>query len=236
MKSLVYYLAKINENYPEIEQLTVKDYNELSGQIEKDIENGVQNSAAVDKLIKRSYQYFRYLAQKYVDLNLSNYDFDDYLSYFYLRIIKSVKKRYNDGNWFKNYKAYERYLYTNVRYTLNKLQKRANEPKAKRFDENSLNELAVSQFEELLKEINQKELSIIIKEFINHLTPRTRDMVYDYYGLNCPRLTPAEIAEKYHCSAKSVHTLVYDALKRLKWQNYNKALLNLGLSCRDFLD
>ena len=40
MKSLVYYLAKINENYPEIEQLTVKDYDELSRQILEDMKNG----------------------------------------------------------------------------------------------------------------------------------------------------------------------------------------------------
>ncbi len=215
MKSLLYYMSKIKQNYPQIEDLSIKDFENISKQINEDLKNNKKNSEALNLLATKYYPFLCYLTKNYEKYDIKKYNFDDFISYFYVRIMKLHKDRYLNGTWYPNYNCYVVTTYKEMQRWLNKILKLSDEPIENLNDHT--NEYSNYVYQQQMLDVDIKDLANLLNNslFLN-LTSLEKDILIDYYGLDASAMTQEQIGKKYHISHTMVSKHIRKALEILR--------------------
>ncbi len=215
-KSLVYYMSKIKEVYPEIDGLTIKAYNDISERINEDIASGVEvkNSLALKELYGKLYKILGYLGKYYSDTKLSESTFLDALSALYITLINKYITRYNSGSWYADYNNFIASSYKSARIFIKRNSAIILPSSDLTFDVTGLKEIL--DFDRFNKaKLREKLLAIV-----NTLNEPERMIVSEYYGLNGDKkLSIREIAENNNLTKTYVYNTLRKGLRSLVLPN-----------------
>lgn len=76
--------------------------------------------------------------------------------------------------------------------------------------------------------VNQESLSKEVARVLEQLTPRERDIIKMYYGINCQEMTLEEIGLKFNLTRERVRQIKEKAIQRLKGQKSRLLISYLG--------
>ncbi len=218
----------IEETYPNMQKLTIAEFEEIS----KEIESG--NMEALDTLYTHLLPAMRYSARVFSRTNLDVALFNDFLEETIIALMELCSRRAN-SKWIPNYNTFASHSHRAVDQALKSFMennatkkqighgKRKKSIKIERYED--IPETLPDDSSQIFEQIAKDVLNDLIFEVLDKLTSREKTALSLWFGLeNDKPLTMQEIGKEFGVSRETIRKILEKGLRKMRFPWNSKRL------------